>query len=275
MGNRLVLLAIGLALASPAARAQPTPQNPPATVAQPAPAQQNAPKSAPAKQAVPKGTPSTPADDRNCVGVVSNFGETFTVKKVGIVVFQNEENKVPIESWRIDDLVVAKVSGVLNKRAAVRRVTAPKGAFSSLDAPQPFRNYDSDLGALLRTVTAGTRCPRYIVVTRGSTGYGNSNQVLNGLGIVASSALMGGFQLHALAGLRVYSGETFAVAKQKSLSSGQSTFMTGIHGPHREVDKSFWPDPADAAQQNSKLREATRDLVGQSLDKTLPELLAN
>jgi hypothetical protein len=50
--------------------------------------------------------------------------------------------------------------------------------------------------------------------------------------------------------------------------------MTGIHGPHREVDKSFWPDPANVAQQHAKLREATRDLVGQSLDKTLPELLA-
>ena len=271
MGNRLVLLAVGLAFASSAAQAQPAPQNPAAT----APAKQNPPKSAPAKQAVPKGAPPAQADDRNCVGVVSNLGETFTVKKVGIVVFQNEENKVPIESWRIDDLVVAKVGAVLNKRAAVRRVTTSRGAFSSLDAPQPFRNYDADLGALLRTATAGTRCPRYVVVTRSSTGFGNSNQVLNGLGIVASSGLLGGVHLHALAGLRVYSGETFSVQTQKPLSSAQSTFMTGIQGPHRDVDKSFWPDPADVAQQNSKLREAKRDLVGQSLDKTLPELLAN
>jgi hypothetical protein len=257
MGNRLLLLAIGLAFASTAAQAQPAPQNPPAAVAQPAPAKQTAPKSAPAKQAAPKGAPTTQAHDRNCVGVVSNLGETFTVKKVGIVVFQNEESKVPIESWRIDDLVVAKVGGLLNKRAAMRRVTAPKGAFSSLDAPQPFRNYDADLEAIVRTVTAGTRCPRYVVVTRSNTAYGNSNQVLNGLGIVASAALLGTVHLHALAGLRVYDGETFAVSKQKPLSSGQSTFMTGIHGPHREVDKSLWPDSADVAQ-NARLRETIR-----------------
>jgi hypothetical protein len=102
-----------------------------AAIAQPAPTKQNAPKPTPAKQAAPKAL-ATPADDRKCIGVVSQLGETFTVKKVGVVVFQNEESKVPIESWRIDDLVVAKIGGFLGKRAAVRRVARFSTAVSQL-----------------------------------------------------------------------------------------------------------------------------------------------
>jgi hypothetical protein len=120
-------------------------------------------------------------------------------------------------------------------------------------------------------VAAGTRCPRYVVVTRSDSAYGNSNQVLNGLGIVISGALLGGVDLYALAMLRVYDGETFAVSNRSATSIGQPTFMAGIQGPHREVDKSFWPESSDVAQ-NARLREATRELVGQSLEMTLPQL---
>jgi hypothetical protein len=49
----------------------------------------------------------------NCVGVVSQLGEKLTVKKIGYTVFGNEDNEVPVESWRVDDLVIAKISGAL------------------------------------------------------------------------------------------------------------------------------------------------------------------
>lgn len=241
-----------------------------AATAQPAPGEQNLPKPAPAKQAVPKQAPAT--RDGKCVGVVSHIGEKFTVKKVGIVVFQNEENEVPIESWRIDDLVVAKIGGFLNKQAAVRRIAYPKGAFASLETPKLFRNYDADLGEIVRTVAAGTRCTRYVVVTPGVSGYGNTNQNLGGLGIVAGGWSFGNVNLHALITLRVYDGETFAPLTRKAASDGKSTFFAMIGGPHREVDKSFWPDPFGVAPQNAKLRDAIRELVGQSLETTLPEL---
>ncbi len=157
-----------------------------AAMAQPAPSKQNLPKPAPAKQAALKQAPAT--QDGKCVGVVSQVGGKFTVKKIGYTVFGNEENEVPVESWRIDDLVVAKISGFLNKRATVRRIPYPKDAFASLDAPKLFRNYDADVGEILRTITAGTRCVRYIVITPSVAHYGTTNQTLSGLGIVSSKA---------------------------------------------------------------------------------------
>lgn len=71
--------------------------------------------------------------DGECVAVVSRLGEKFTVKRVGIIAFQNEKNDLPIDAWRIDDLIVAKISGFLNKRAVMERIPYQKGAFASLD----------------------------------------------------------------------------------------------------------------------------------------------
>jgi len=75
---------------------------------------QNVPKTAAAKQA--------PQQNGNCLGVVSNPGEKFTARRIGSSVFGNEINVVPVDSWHIDDLVVAKVSAALGKRTVVRRI---------------------------------------------------------------------------------------------------------------------------------------------------------
>jgi hypothetical protein len=240
-------------------------------VAQPAPAKQNQPKTAAVRPAAAK-QPSP--QDSNCFGVVSRLGEKFTVRKIGYTVFGNEENEVPIESWRIDDLIVAKISGLLNKRAVARRISYPKDAFASLDAPKLFRMPEADLGEILRTITAGTRCARYIVVTPITVNYGTTNQTLSGLGIVSSKApfFTGDlYNLYMFAWLRVYDGETFTVLTRKMASLGQPNFLATIGGPHREVDRSFWPESLDVAQ-NAKLRDAIRELVGQTMDTTLPEL---
>jgi hypothetical protein len=243
-----------------------------AAVAQAAPATQSLPKQAAkpaeAKQALQQSGPCA-------VGVISQLGEKFTVRKVGLTVFGNESNDVPVESWHIDDLVVAKISGVLGKRAGVRRISFHKEAFASLQTVKLFRDTDAEVGEGVRTLAAGTRCARYVRVTRGTTGYGMINQILGGLGIVAGKKpyFTGDlYNLHALITVRVYDGETFTLLKRKMASTGQSTFMAMIGGPHREVDESFWPESPNAAVQNAKLREATRELVAQSLDATLPEL---
>jgi hypothetical protein len=238
-------------------------------IAQPAPATQN--PLALAKQVALKQVPVTQSG--KCIGVISHLGDNFMVKKVGIVVFQNEETDVPIGSWHIDDLVVAKIGGFLNKRAAVRNISYSKGAFASLDSPKLFRDYDAELGQIVRAVAAGARCTRYVVVTRGGSAYGTTNQTLAGLGIVSSGGLglQGPINLYTLIELRVYNGETFALVTRKTASIGQPTLLAMIRGPHREVDRSFWPDSSDVAQ-NGKLRQAIRELVGQSMDLTLPEM---
>jgi hypothetical protein len=243
-----------------------------AALGQPAPVKPNQARQA-ATQPATAGQP--PQSGRCDVGVISHLGEKFNVRQVGYTAFGNESNEVSIESWRIDDLVVAKIGGALGKRATVRRVAYRKEAFASLEAPKLFRDVDAEVGAGVRTLTAGTHCARYVVVTDGTSGYGTTNQILGGLGIVAGKKpfFTGDlYNLHTLITLRVYDGETFALLKRKGATTGESTFMAMIGGPHREVDQSFWPVPPDAAAQNAKLRDAVRDLIGQSLDATLPDL---
>jgi hypothetical protein len=242
-----------------------------AALAQPAPVKPNQTRQA----AKPAAAGQSPQSGRCDVGVISHLGEKFNVRQIGFTVFGNESNEVSIESWRIDDLVVAKISGALGKRATVRRVAYRKEAFASLESSKLFRDIDAEVGEGVRTLTAGTHCARYVVVTDGTSRYGTTNQVLGGLGIVAGKKpyFTGDlYNLHTLITLRVYDGETFALMKRKFATTGESTFMAMIGGPHREVDQSFWPVPPDAAAQNAKLRDAVQGLIGQSLDATLPEL---
>jgi hypothetical protein len=227
-------------------------------VTQPAPAKPNMPR---------------PGQTGNCVGVMSLLGDKFTVKKVGYFLY--EEKQVSVESWHIDDLITAKISGSLGKRAAVRRVPYRKDAFAPLHTQELFRDREAEFREILRAITAGTRCARYVVVTRGGSSYGATTVWLGGLGIVAGKKpyFTGDlYNLYTLITVRVYDGENFSLLTRKVASIEQSTFLDMIRGSHREVDESFWPASPEAAAQNIKLREAIRELVAQSIDATLPEL---
>ena len=63
------------------------------------------------------------------VGIISAFGDKFHLQKVGVTVFQNESNEVPVSAWGIDDLVVTKVRAALGQRFDIRPVTYQRSAF--------------------------------------------------------------------------------------------------------------------------------------------------
>jgi hypothetical protein len=220
----------------------------------------------------PAATTQTPQQNGPCaVGVVSQLGEKFTVRKIGVTVFGNEDNEVPVASWHIDDLVVAKISGTLGKRATVRRIPYRKEAFASLETMKLFHDTEAEAGQGVRTLAAGTRCARYLLVTRAYRNVGSSNQSIGGIGLLYDG--VGPFSrvnAYALFSLRLYDGETFTLLKQATAPSGG--FLEGIRGPHRLVDKSLWPESPNNTAQDAKLREAIRDLVAQGMDATLPEL---
>src|SRR5215471_15521141 len=239
-----------------------------AALSQPALAKQNTPKPAAVKPAAPK---QTPPQNGNCIGVVSNLGEKFTVRKFGFTVFGNEKHEVPVESWRIDDLVIAKIGGSFGKRAAVRRIPYRKEAFEPSDTPNLFRDYETEMKAAVRTMTAGTRCARYLVATREYWTVGTSRETIGGIGVLYDGVgPLSRVNLYALFSLRLYNGETFDLVKKKAAPSGESILLEATHGPHRLVDKSFWPDSPDKAAQDARLREAIRELVGQGMDATVP-----
>ena len=56
------------------------------------------------------------------VAVMSAVGDKFTVRKIGITVFGNDEKEFPIDAWGIDQFVVNKMRSVLARRFEVRPV---------------------------------------------------------------------------------------------------------------------------------------------------------
>src|ERR1700722_1723313 len=205
-------------------------------------AQQPAKPKAPAAAPAPK--PSA-ADNGKCIGVLSAIGDTINLQKIGFTVFGNELNKVPVDSWQIDNLVVSKITAYLSKSWSVRPISYPKGAFATLEQDHGlFYNLDAELTEIIRRVTSPTKCDHYVVVLKGSSGYGTSNQSLYGLGVLdAGAPIMITDILFALYVIKVYDGQTFTVLGQQRATLDENHFST-IHGPFRQLYTNFtFPQP--------------------------------
>ena len=241
-------------------------------------AQQPARPKAPAAVAPQPAKPNA-ADSGKCIGVVSAIGDTFSLQKVGITVFGNELNTVPINSWQIDNLVISKIGAFLSKAWTVRRISYPKGAFSSLDEQHAiFYDPEEDLKGIVRRVTSSTKCDHYVVVVKGLSRYGETNQFVHGLGIVKSGASFLTFDLiYALYWIRVYDGHTYEViGKCGAITEQRNPLLQlvtakSIGGPYLKVDRSWWPEPG--AAPNAMVKDGIRSLVEKSLNVTMPLIL--
>lgn len=263
-------------------------------LAQPALAQtapNPAPKLAPAKPAPRKPVPPKPdagvgsadpaavAQRGPCIGVIPHLGR-FVVQKIGMTVFNNERDEVAMESWALDDLVVARVRAVAGTRYAVRRIAYAGTAFDPYDHPPSrlFRNADADLKGVVQTIARGGGCERYVVVVKAQSQYAGTNQMVEGLGIInRGSLLLSRTYLFALTLILVYDGHTFEVLKHgagstsEGLTLGALLLTNPVHGPSRELKDLSWPLAPGAVMG---LRDSVRSLLAESLDKVLPELLA-
>jgi hypothetical protein len=223
------------------------------------------------KAAAPSAKPAA-ADNGKCIGVLSAIGDSINLQKIGITVFGNELNKVPVDSWQIDNLVVSKISTYLSKSWSVRPISYPKGAFATLEQDHGlFYNYDAELTGIVRRVTSSTKCDHYVVVLKGSSGFGTSNQSLFGLGVLETGGLMSADYLFALYQIRVYDGQTMAVLGQQRATFDENHFSS-IHGPFRQLYTNFtFPQPG--MMPGPAVRDGLRSLVEKSLDVTMPQVL--
>lgn len=258
---RLAALLLALSLVHPA-QAQ-TVQPPAAAKAKPATK----------KPAPPKAAAAIPASSGPCIiGVFPLLGDQFGIRKIGITVFGNEFKAITVDNWGLDDLVVERVRAAVGPGMAVRRIAHDKALFAGyVPGIGMFQNLDTKAPAIVRQAAAQTQCERYVVVTRAASQY-VGNQSIYGLGIVNSGGpLLSTTALHTMVRIHVHDGHTFAVLKSGAGSLGGSSFLSGP--PTRKLDASWWPEPPEAANTPA-MREATRKLLGEVLDKSLPELLA-
>jgi hypothetical protein len=284
---RSFALLLSLALAQPAlAQTAPTAAPNPSPI-KPSPAKPSPTKPSPAKPAAKKPEPPKPdaaAQSGPCgIGVIPHIGENFALKGIGLTMFGNELKDVPIESWGLDDLIVARVRAAAGPGLAVRRITYPASAFETYDH-HVFLRFPN-IKAIVQTVAGTSGCERYVLVVKGRDAYGDSNQLLEGIGVAHSSSIFdrsGVTYLFALTGISIFNGDTFDAVHNGTGSLhpeetgidrvvNSLTHPFPIHGPGRELKDFPWPPAPDAI---TGLRDPTRALLGESLDKVLPKLLA-
>jgi hypothetical protein len=283
---RNVVLLLALAVAQPAlAQTAPTP------APKPSPAKSSSTKPSPAKPALKKPAPPKPGavapaaaavQHGPCIGVIPHIGDRFAVQTIGLMVFGNDLKEVPIESWGLDDLVVARVRAAAGTGVAVRRIAYPVNAFEPFDHPPSrlFRNAEKDLKSVVQAIASAGGCERYVVVVKDANPDRMTNQTFTGIGIFSRAG--GVTYLFALTALFVFDGHTFEVLKkgvgapvEEKIGSNPSLYdmlrTNPMSGPNRELKDFSWPPAPDAVMG---LRDATRALLGESLDHVLPKLLA-
>ena len=200
------------------------------------------------------------------VAVISAIGDKFTVKKIGITVFGNDEKDFAIDAWGIDAFVVNKVRSVLAGRFEVRPVAYQPSALAK-DATAV------NIVESVRAQSAPADIDAYVVVTKDSSPFGTSNQSLSGLGIVQNSGLVGAVNLYALYSMTVVDGHNLSVAaRSQAFPVGQMLLsMKSIRGPSRELDESWIPTTLDASQ-NIRLKNAVVELLDRNLPGTIENL---
>jgi hypothetical protein len=200
------------------------------------------------------------------VGVISAVGSTFALQKVGITVFGNERNEVPIGSWGLDDAVAGQVSAALGKRFTVKRIGVPAGlAWES----------ESDLQANVRKLAGSANCDLYIVVTSAGTSFSGTNQYVAGVGMVEGGGAINpdNVTLYAVTAVHLYDGRTFErlLWQRPGFSIGGSIGNV-VNGPHRRLDRTWWPATPQAVN-SEKYKAAARALLTESVGATVPEML--
>jgi hypothetical protein len=209
------------------------------------------------------------------IGVISAMGDTFYLQKVGRTVFGNERNEFPAAAWGIDDLMVSKVRATLGRRFDIRPVTYQRAAF--------YASNPGGIGARVRAAAPSGGVDAYVVLTRGVSQVGATNQYVNGLGLLEASGgilYANTYFVYAIYAVDLVDANAFSsMGAAISLMPGESLVdplrTTALRGPHRQVDQSWWPTSLDAAS-NQRLKGAVVQLIDASLANTLQQLeLAN
>jgi hypothetical protein len=138
-----------------------------------------------------------------------------------------------------------------------------------------FRNRREELSNLIHQIAGDSSCERYLVVMRSDGQIDGTNQTLSGLGIVNRGAGVISYSfLFAYVGVVAIDGLTFEIKRDPSATfEGVMKHMADnlVSNEHlRKVDNSMFPATAADSANNATLRDSTRSLLTERLDKILP-----
>jgi hypothetical protein len=231
-----------------------------------------------AKPQKPAPAEATASTGSKTIGLVSIIGETFTVKKIGIMVFGNEEKSFPIVGWKVDDRVAASVSLILKKNFKVKRIQLPAGAYAAFkNGDFLFKSYDDELAKFVASHAASVPCDYYLVIGPNGDRVASSNQIVSGLGVLRLESIFGDKEfIHAYAGMQVYDSKFVPLRSEHSLTIDFNPLYNEIlRGPNAEMKEGnrLPPDPK-VAVADPRAQKIAWELLEKSLTMTLPKLFA-
>jgi hypothetical protein len=223
--------------------------------------------------------PVAAAESGPCtLGVISVIGEQYSVQKFGVTIFENEASEVPID-WGLDDLVFARVRAVTGADPTVRKIPYPKGAFELYYNPKSIliRDPGERLPTIVRSITPHANCERYLVATTYKGELPGTHMMLNGIGTYNQGlgSLIRHSHLFANVSITLIDGRTYEQINRPFVNFGAS-LAAGLRlteDPLTKLDNSLFPDPPAAASSSTALRERTRALIADRLDRGLPGYL--
>jgi hypothetical protein len=247
--------------------------------AAPQPGKPVAQKPAPKARAAAK--PAAATDSGPCqIGVISAIGDKFVLEHIGLTVFGNEFTDAPIEPWGLDELVVTRVRAAAAGQS-VRRIAYAKGAFDPYYHPprELFRDASHDLVNVIRQITAGSNCERYLVVTRFTGQVPGTNQGADGIGVLTnwSSGAFKTASLFAFFRIIVFDGKTFGKYDDPiGLGTRLAASLTNlVKDENFTAVKDFEvPSTPEAVTGDIRLRDGARAMLTAKLDKYLPAYVA-
>ena len=262
--------------ASASTQAQPAPQT---TSTQSTPSTIKPAIRKPAARSEPAGKQ---ASSGSCgLGVVVVVGDEFTVKTIGLTVFQSKETVIPIK-WGLEDLVFARVRAAAPPGLTVLRIPYDESRFPARKEPknESFRDERAELADRMRKVAQGTNCQRYVLVGNSISRFSTYGYTVRGIGIVNHDVMVGHrIYFFALGYIRVFDGRDFSIIKHGSALTHVDPLVkrmllgTLILGPYRELAEASFPSRPEEAANNLVFREYARALLTESLDRTLPYML--
>lgn len=268
--TRVVLACLLSFLVTAASAQAPSPPSP----AAPAPAKAVA-KKKPAAKPKSAAQPSVAAESGPCrVGIIAAL-DLFSVQKIGITAFGNELDEIPV-SWGLDDVVFARARAAAGP-IAVRNITYAKGAFDAYYKEKGglgnlFRDYRGELTSIVRQVAGNAGCERYFVVMRGGGQVPGTKLPLTGVGIFKRTAIIDYTFVFAYVSIVIVDGQTFEIRQNPiSLDGFLQRMSDNLTNEHMErIDGSAFPAVAADAANSAVLRERTRALLANRLDKIFP-----
>jgi hypothetical protein len=211
------------------------------------------------------------------VGIISVVGDKFDFRKIGLTVFNNELNAVPV-SWGIDEFVTNRIRALLGRRYEVRPVSFQRAAIANAGEGLIDALQKTSLTDVVRSSVTPAGVDAYIIVRPAVSQFASTNQNLAGFGVLTTGGLITNSEsvVHTLYSVIVIDAHQFTEIEYATAAPFDQSLgailgfgeCPGVHGPCRKIDNSMVP-----ASHNAADIAKFRSMVVEMIDKSLPDVL--